>query len=137
MMTWIAWSWEARRKHLTHRLTGTTASGQLSSYAATKPERRQNYRGLEETRYRALQLTTHLPGIDSPPSAPPSPTQPSAEPPGDAISSLLQYLEDSRLSENTRRLQEDEKRFKREEERRRRDYEARRKDRKTRVSKFL
>ncbi|KAG0711208.1 hypothetical protein GWK47_021100 [Chionoecetes opilio] len=49
-------------------------------------------------------------------------------PPVDMISSLIRYLEESRLSADNRRIQDDEERCQRDEERRLRDNEARRKE---------
>ncbi|KAG0714822.1 hypothetical protein GWK47_013381 [Chionoecetes opilio] len=48
--------------------------------------------------------------------------------PGDAISSLIRYLEESRLSADNRRIQDEEQRSQRDEERRLSDNEARRKE---------
>ncbi|KAG0724236.1 hypothetical protein GWK47_041025 [Chionoecetes opilio] len=48
--------------------------------------------------------------------------------PGDAISSLIRYLEESQLSADNRRIQDEDERCQRDEERRLRDNEARRKE---------
>ncbi|KAG0721506.1 hypothetical protein GWK47_046307 [Chionoecetes opilio] len=65
--------------------------------------------------------------IASPPFEPLNTTH-SSPLPGDAISSLIRYLEESRLSADNRRIQDEEQRCQRDEERRLRDNEARRKE---------
>ncbi|KAG0727325.1 hypothetical protein GWK47_034889 [Chionoecetes opilio] len=66
--------------------------------------------------------------IASPPFEPLNTTHVLSPLPGDAISSLIRYLEESRLSADNRRIQDDEERCQRDEERRLRDNEARRKE---------
>ncbi|KAG0723529.1 hypothetical protein GWK47_042546 [Chionoecetes opilio] len=65
--------------------------------------------------------------IASPPFEPLNTTH-SSPLPGDAISSLINYLEESRLSADNRRIQDEEQRCQRDEERRLRDNEARSKE---------